>query len=428
MTALRDDAEFKWLPSDWTVEPLGDLVQTVEYGSSAKSKRKGPVPVLRMGNLQGGGIDWGDLVFTDDDEEIQRYALDRGDVLFNRTNTVDLVGKTSIFEGDRPAIFAGYLIRVVTRADRLDPWYLNYVMNTELARRHSAKVLSVAVGQANINAQKLRSYPIPLPPTLTEQRAISRTLNDAGKLLQELERLLRKKRDLYRGVMQQLLSGTTRLPGFTAVWREHCLGDHVSFLRNGVNPRADLDASSPVRYLHYGDIHAAPSGMLDLSTTDMPRLPAAKAVGLDRLNDGDLIFADASEDLDGVGTSVEVAGLRGRELVSGLHTIAARFDKDVLADGFKGYLQHCPPFRRQLARLAQGTKVYATSRHHVESVVMTLPSLAEQRAIARVLLDCETELAALEYRIRKSRDLRVAMMQELLSGRTRLVNKGGSNA
>jgi len=149
------------IPNDWEVVPLGALVQSVEYGSSAPSKPKGNVPVLRMENLQSGMIDWQDLVFTNDPTEIQRYELHEGDILFNRTNTIDLVGKTSIYEGERKAIFAGYLIRVVTRADKLDAKYLNFVMNTDLARKHSSKVLSVAVGQANINGQKLRTYPIP---------------------------------------------------------------------------------------------------------------------------------------------------------------------------------------------------------------------------------------------------------------------------
>src|SRR5205085_494718 len=84
------------IPEDWNVTPLGRLVRSVEYGSSAKSDAKGAVPVLRMGNLSSGRIDWSDLVYTDDAAEIAKYSLRPGDVLFNRTNTIDLVGKTSI--------------------------------------------------------------------------------------------------------------------------------------------------------------------------------------------------------------------------------------------------------------------------------------------------------------------------------------------
>jgi type I restriction enzyme S subunit len=157
-------------------------------------------------------------------------------------------------------------------------------------------------------------------------------------------------------------------------------------------------------------------------------LPEAKAAALDRLRDGDLVFADASEDIAGVSKSVEIRGVSNTELVSGLHTIAARFDKDVLADGFKAFLQSCPAFSTHLRRLAAGTKVYATNRAHVASVEMRLPSVAEQTAIATVLSDMDAELTALVARRDKTRDLKQAMMQELLSGKTRLVSAGVAHA
>ena len=98
-----------------------------------------------------------------------------------------------------------------------------------------------------------------------------------------------------------------------------------------------------------------------------------------------------------------------------------RFDKAVLADGFKAYLQFLPSFRTHLRRLAAGTKVYATNRAHIVSAEVKLPEVDEQTAIAAVLSDMDAELAALEARLAKSRALKQGMMQELLTGRTRLV-------
>ncbi len=219
--------------------------------------------------------------------------------------------------------------------------------------------------------------------------------------------------------MQQLLTGKTRLPGFSGEWEEKRLGDHVKFLRNGVNSRAELTIDDPIKYLHYGDIHACNS--VQLCPDDLPSLPSCKAKTLDRLHDGDLIFVDASEDLDGVGKSVEIAGVFETECVSGLHTIVARFDKSVLADGFKGYLQFCHEFTSQLRRLAAGTKVYATNRSHIAGIEMRLPDTAEQTAIAEVLSDMDSDIEALEARRDKARLIKQGMMQELLTGRTRLV-------
>jgi type I restriction enzyme, S subunit len=197
------------------------------------------------------------------------------------------------------------------------------------------------------------------------------------------------------------------------------LSDHVVFLRHGVNSRAELLPEGRVKYLHYGDVHACEE--IYLSPKALPSLPDTKAESLDRLQDGDLIIADASEDVAGVSKSVEIRGVGSTELVAGLHTIAARFRKKVLADGFKGLLQFCPSFAAHLRRLAAGTKVYATNRAHLASVEMLLPPAHEQIAIASVLSDMDAELAALEARRDKTRDLKQAMMQELLTGRTRLV-------
>ena len=207
-------------------------------------------------------------------------------------------------------------------------------------------------------------------------------------------------------------------PKLSGDWGTKRLGDYVTFLRNGVNSRAELLPEGRVKYLHYGDVHACKN--VYLSTASLPCLPDAKAGLLDRLQDGDVIFADASEDVAGVSKSVEMRDVGSTEVVSGLHTIAARFDKEVLVDGFKGFLQFCPPFVTHLRRLAAGTKVYATNRAHIASVEMLLPGVREQRAIAVALSDVDALLDGLDRLIAKKRDLKQATMQQLLTGQTRL--------
>lgn len=201
------------ISQDWEIKRLGQLIFGVEYGSSAKSMPSGTIPVLRMGNLQNGKLDWTDLVYSNDKAEYQKYALTSGDVLFNRTNTIDLVGKTAIYLGEQPALFAGYLIKIKCNPSLLDSRFLNYVLNTTESHRYGAKVLSVAVGQANINGKKLKTYPIPLPPNIEEQHAIAEALSDVDGLLDALDKLIAKKRDLKQAAMQQVLTGKTRLPG-----------------------------------------------------------------------------------------------------------------------------------------------------------------------------------------------------------------------
>ena len=277
-----------------------------------------------------------------------------------------------------------------------------------------------------INKSDVEKLRVTCPPTLKEQRAIAAAFSDADELIGSLEALIAKKRDIKQAAMQQLLTGRTRLPGFGGEWETRRLEDHLKFLRHGSIPRSELSADDPVKYLHYGDIHKATDMYLNPNVRAMPTLAADRARSLDRLDDGDLVFVDASEDAEGVGKSVEIMGLRGQHVVSGLHTIAARFRKSVLADGFKGYLQYHPAFRRHLRRLAAGTKVYATNRAHIASAELRLPPLPEQRAIATVLSDVDTEIAALEHRLDKTRAIKQGMMQQLLTGRTRLIDPHAS--
>ncbi len=171
--------------AEWEAVQLRDCASDFSYGSSAKSLKVGKVPVLRMGNIQSGRLDWDDLVYTSDQEEIDKYQLHPGDVLFNRTNSPELVGKTAVYRGERRAIYAGYLIRVKCDS-KLLPDYLNYCLNSKAGRDYCWQVKTDGVSQSNINAQKLRDFPFLLPP-LAEQAEIVRRVEALFALADRLE-------------------------------------------------------------------------------------------------------------------------------------------------------------------------------------------------------------------------------------------------
>jgi type I restriction enzyme S subunit len=162
--------EWRGTEMDWNKVTLGDVGSAFNYGSSSKSQKEGSVPVLRMGNIQEGKLDWTNLVYTSDIKEIEKYKLEKGDVLFNRTNSPELVGKTAIYNGEQKAIFAGYLIKV-KGSDKLDSEYLNIQLNSPHARDYCWKVKTDGVSQSNINAKKLQAYEFYLPP-IKEQKQI----------------------------------------------------------------------------------------------------------------------------------------------------------------------------------------------------------------------------------------------------------------
>jgi type I restriction enzyme S subunit len=192
------------LDKKWEWKTLGDLCDGVEYGSAAKSKKVGKVPVLRMGNIQEGQFDLENLVYTDDKDEIQKYLLKYNDVLFNRTNSPELVGKTAIYKSEMPAIFAGYLIRINRKEDLLDGDYLNYFLNSQIALDYGKTVVISSVNQANINGTKLIGYPIPAP-SISEQKIIAKKFNSLHEETQRLASLYEQKLAALEALKKSLL-------------------------------------------------------------------------------------------------------------------------------------------------------------------------------------------------------------------------------
>jgi type I restriction enzyme S subunit len=176
-------------PKGWAWSHLGWSSLGPEYGTGAKSSEVGDVPVVRMGNLHNGSIIWDDLVYTSNKNEIAQYLLQPGDVLFNRTNSPELVGKTSIYEGNRPALFAGYLIRINHVPSIVDSRYLTYFLNSPIAREHGNSVKTDGVNQSNINASKLQEYPFPFC-SLEEQEELVSILEDKFEKISLMEAVI----------------------------------------------------------------------------------------------------------------------------------------------------------------------------------------------------------------------------------------------
>jgi len=236
-----------------------------------------------------------------------------------------------------------------------------------------------------------------------------------------MDALIAKKRLIKQGTMQQLLTGKTRLPGFSGEWEWTTFGESFKFLKTGSNSRSDLSNTYQVRYIHYGDIHQKWSQFLDCETALIPGIEHAKVKHLPLVEEGDLIMADVSEDTEGIGVCIEVQNLGDRKMVSGLHTFLLRADKEVFADGFKGYITSIRSVHVALGRVATGISVYGVSKTNLKDIELPKPPIDEQKAIAGILRDMDSEIAALEQKWDKTKLIKQGMMQELLTGKTRLI-------
>jgi type I restriction enzyme, S subunit len=256
------------------------------------------------------------------------------------------------------------------------------------------------------------------PPALSEQGVIARTLKDVDSLLDALEALIAKKRDLKQAAMQQLLTGETRLPGFTGKWENKQLGGLGIISGAGVDKKI-LPNEITIRLVNYMDVYKRNfiySNKLGHVVTARPDQAARCNVRM-----GDVFFTPSSETPSDVAVSA-IAMEDIPDAAYSYHVVRLRLeaDWDLL---FRAYVFKTKEFLDQAARASEGSGVryVITQAKFRQLSVYFPPNKKEQAAIAAILSDMDAELAALEQRLAKTRDLKQAMMQELLTGKTRLV-------
>ena len=209
------------------------------YGTSEKSSRLGKIPVLRMGNInREGGLDWKDLVYSNNEEDIEKFNLLHNDLLFNRTNSSEWVGKTAIYKGERPAIYAGYIIRLRTIFVNAD--YINFVMNSQYHRNWCNDVKTDAVNQSNINAQKLSVFRVPLPP-IEEQKRIVKEI----KRWLSLIKVIKSGKENLQESIKQIKSKVLDLAIHGKLVPQDPNDEPASELLKRINPKAEITCDIP---------------------------------------------------------------------------------------------------------------------------------------------------------------------------------------
>jgi restriction endonuclease S subunit/predicted GIY-YIG superfamily endonuclease len=210
--ARPDTGNLRQLPEGWTWARIEQLAERVQYGSSAKTNDDSSgTPVLRMGNIQDGKFDFDKLKYLPKThDEFPELLLMSGDLLFNRTNSAELVGKTAVYKGSpHPCSFASYLIRVRLFIGCI-PDFVSYFINSVFGRAWVTAVVSQQVGQANVNGTKLQALAVPVPP-FTEQRRIVNEVERCLSVVDELEAVvnanLQRATRLRQSILKKAFSG-----------------------------------------------------------------------------------------------------------------------------------------------------------------------------------------------------------------------------
>jgi type I restriction enzyme S subunit len=399
------------IPVDWEVRQLGDFLE-FRNGVNAEKQSYGHgvrfinvLEAITHSHIHGPEIT-GQVTLPE--SVTASYAVIRGDVLFNRTSeTQEEVGLAATYLGSERVVFGGFVIRGRPTPGTLDPTYSGYALRAPCIRSQIIPMGQGAI-RANIGQANLSLVVAPLPP-LPEQRAIAAALSDIDALLEGLTRLITKKRDLKQAAMQQLLTGQTRLPGFQEAWEMTRLGD-VSEMGSGGTPTSSVHS--------YYD-----GGIPWVSISDMTtggRIIKHTDRNLSRAG-----FSNCAAQMYPVGTvlyamyaSLGECSIAGIPLCSSQAILGIR-PLGTLNNEFLYYQLHAlKPFVKTLGQ--QGTQANL-NKGMVQDFRIPLPQMAEQREIAAVLSDMDSELSTLASRRDKTRALKLAMMQELLTGKTRLV-------
>jgi type I restriction enzyme S subunit len=398
------------IPEDWEVAKVGDISRVIR-GASPRPKGDnrfygGPVPRLMVEDVTRDGK----IVFPQVDSLTEEGAklsrpCKKGTLTIVCSGTVGIPS----FLGVDACIHDGFLALVAIRKS-VSSDYLYYQfdrlrLNFESSATHGGVF-------TNLTTAGVREFIVPLPPTETEQKAIAAALSDVDALLAGLERLIAKKRDLKQAAMQQLLTGQTRLPGFHGAWEVKRLGEVADILKGNALSKSQIKNSGSNLCILYGELFTTYGRVITniFSRTDSNE--GCLSLHGDILLPGsttttgiDLAIASALL-IDNVALGGDIIIVRCRGVV---------YDSIFLAN----YLTYVK--KLEIAELTQGITIHHLYGKTLKPLMIELPPLPEQIAIAEALSDMDAELAAMEQRRDKTRALKQAMMQELLTGRTRLL-------
>ena len=310
-------------------------------------------------------------------------------------------------------IFAKYAYRA-RNLGTVEPYYLHYVLRAPFCRQWIVSNSQTGT-LTNLNKAATRGIPIPVPEAPGEQRAIATALSDVDALLAKLDQLITKNQGLKQAAMQQLLTGQTRLPGFSGEWETSPIGE-IADVKTGpfgstLHESDYVQTGTPIITVeHLGEFGVTRQNLPLVSDEDCKRLCDYS------LEAGDIVFSR-------VGSVDRNALIREAEsgwLFSG-RLLRVRVQKARVFAPFLSFQFHTTAFKQLVLMVAVGQTMASLNTKILKGILVMLPPITEQTAIATILSDMDAELAALEASRDKTRALKQGMMQVLLTGRIRLV-------
>lgn len=403
------DTEVGTVPVDWDVTQLGIVadIKTGPFGSSLHEKDyvNDGTPIITVEHLSEFGIVHSNMPMVSefDRRRLDAYSLRTGDIVFSRVGSVD---RNSIVDKSEEGwLFSGRLLRIRVTSKHALPKYLSYHFQQESFKQ---RIRSVAVGQtmASLNTQILKGINIALPPTEREQTAIATALSDADALISTLEKLIEKKRRIKTGVMQELLKPKKG-------WVVKRLGEIGRFSK-GQGIKKDDSLSGEIPCIRYGELYTRHHNYIKKYYSFISQDIANTSV---RLRQGDILFAGSGETKDEIGKCAAFVGSDAVYAGSDIVILSPLNANSI----FLGFVLNSKFVVDQKANRGQGDAVVHISGAQLQEVLIPYPTLDKQAEIAATLLEIDSELMVLTSKLDKYKKIKQGMMQNLLTGKIRLI-------
>ena len=404
------------IPQEWEVKRLVDLCHnTGDYGINAPAVpyREDLPTYLRITDIDS----WGKFIKTDkasvDNPNSSQFILRDGDIVFARTGAT--VGKTYLYDSkDGQLVFAGFLIRFTPNSNKAIPYYIK--ASTETASYWNwVRIISQRSGQPGINSVEYGAMKLAVPP-MEEQRKIAEILGVWDEAIEKQSRLIEKLELRKRALMQRLLTGRTRLPGFTTPWQKVKLGE-IGKTYNGLTGKSKEDfEDGNAKFIPYINVFSNEKVNID----KLGVVSVDESEKQNKVQYGDIFFTVSSETPDEVGmASVLLDEIENTYLNSFCFGYRLN-DFEILNPIFASYILRGDRFRNYMMVLSQGSTRFNISKNEVMKLKIELPSLHEQKAIAEVLTTADDEIATNRKKLDALRLQKRGLMQQLLTGKARV--------
>ena len=409
------------IPEEWSVSSIGELFGFLRTASNSRADLgdTGAVAYVHYGDIHTRFHHFIDFSRASvprllDSKRGTAARLRDGDLIVADASEDEAgVGKSVEVRnlGTAEAVAGLHTFLLRSRDRRVHDGYRGYLLEKEPVQRQLRR-RATGLKVFGISKRAIRDVRIPLP-SRSEQHAIAAALSDVDGLLAALAALIAKKRAVKQAAMQQLLTGKTRLPGYSGAWEAKQLGELGTFSKGRGIKREDVsDTGLPC--IRYGELYTRYKDYILNPTSRIRPCVALEALPIER---GNLLFAGSGETAEEIGTCAAYLG-EEPAYVGGDVIVLTPLGQDSI---YLGHLMNHPTVAAQKSRMGQGDAVVHISAGNLAQVRFELPPLREQTAIAAVLSDIDAEIVALEQRRDKTRALKQGMMQQLLTGRVRLV-------